>query len=140
MGWLVTAELVSLLAGVLLLMADKKLHKLGEFMNKPFVYVDNLVNGIKIPAGIVLVLVGGWFLSVALRYPSLWVLGAVGAFLLLFGLLYLFFPAWLGSLSLISNQLLFSTDDFVMGARKSIGVILIVCALYIFFAVYLSLK
>ncbi len=140
MGWLVTAELVSLLAGVLLLMANKKLSRLGEYFNRPFVYLDNLINGIKIPAGIVLILAGGWFFSVALQYPSLWPLGAVGAFLLLFGIAYLFLPSWLASLSKISNQLLFSTDDFVMGARRSIGIILIVCALYIFFAVYLSVK
>jgi len=140
MGWLVAAELVSLLAGVLLLMADKKLSKLGAFLNKPFVYLDNLVNGVKIPAGIVLILAGGWFVSVAWQYPVLWPLGAVGALLLIFGILYLFFPAGLGSLSKISNQLLFSTDDFVMGARKSIGIILVVCALYIFFAVYLSVR
>ncbi len=140
MGWLVTAELVSLLAGVLLLMADKKVHKLGEFLNKPFVYLDNFVNSVKIPAGILLVLFGGWFFSVSIKYPSLWLLGVVGIVLLLFGFLYLFLPGWLGSLSKISNQLLFSTDDFVMGARKSIGVILIICALYIFFAVYLSVK
>lgn len=140
MGWLVAAELISLLAGVLLLMADRKFNKLGEFLNRPFIYFDNLVNGMKIPAGIVLILAGGWFISIAWQYPSLWTLGAAGAFLLLFGFLYLFFPAWLGSLSRLSNQLLFSTDDFVMGARKSIGLILIVCALYIFFAVYLSVK
>ncbi len=140
MGWLVTAELVSLLAGVLLLMANRKLSKLGEFLNRPFIYFDNVVNSIKMPAGIVLVLAGGWFLSVAVQYPALWALGVVGALLLLFGFLYLFVPAWLGSLSKISNQLLFSTDDFVMGARKSIGLILIVCALYIFFAVYLSVR
>jgi len=140
MGWLVTAELISLLAGVLLLIADKKLHTLGEFLNKPLFYFDNLINGIKIPAGIALVLVGGWIISVAFQYPALWALGVAGAVLLLLGLLYLFFPVWLVSLSSISNQLLFSTDDFVMGARKSIGIILIVCALYIFFAVYLSIK
>lgn len=140
MGWLVTAEIVSLLAGLLLLLADKKLHKLGELLNRPVFYLDGLLKAVKLPAGIVLVIVGGWFISLALKYSALWYLGLAGAVLLIFGLLYLFLPDWLSPLSQLSDRLLFSTDEFVLGARKTIGIILIVCALYIFFAVYLSIK
>lgn len=140
MGWLVTAEIVSLLAGLLLLLADKKLHKLGELLNRPVFYLDGLLKAVKLPAGIVLVIVGGWFISLALKYSALWYLGLAGAVLLIFGLLYLLLPDWLGPLSRLSDRLLFSTDEFVLGARKTIGIILIVCALYIFFAVYLSIK
>jgi hypothetical protein len=139
MSWLVAAEMVSLLAGLLLLWADN-LHKLSVLLNKPIFYLDGLVNSVKVPAGILLVIGGGWLISVALGYPSIWCLGLVGAVLILFGLLYLFLPNWLVPLSKISDKFIFSTDDFVLGARKSIGIILIVSALYIFFAVYLSLK
>ena len=140
MGWLVTAEIVSLLTGFLLLLADKNIHKLSRFLNKPLFYLDGMVNSVKIPAGIVLVIVGGWLVSVALGYQSLWFLGLMGVVVIVFGLFYLFLPNWLVPLSKISDKFIFSTDDFVLGARKSIGIILIVCALYIFFAVYLSLK
>jgi hypothetical protein len=109
-------------------------------LNKPVLFLDGVVNSVKIPAGIVLVIIGGWLVSVALGYPALWVLGAAGVLLVLFGLIYLFQPNWLVPLSKISDKFIFSTDDFVLGARKSIGIILIVCSLYIFFAVYLSLK
>jgi hypothetical protein len=140
MGWLVTAEIVSLLTGLLLLLADDNLHKISLLLNKPIFYLDGAVNSVKVPAGIMLVIIGGWLVSVALGYPALWALGAVGALLVLFGLLYLFQPNWLAPLSKISDKFIFSTDDFVLGARKSIGIILIVCSLYIFFAVYLSMK
>ena len=140
MGWLVFAEIVSLLAGLLLLLADNHLHKFSVLLNKPLFYMDGLVNSVKVPAGILLVIIGGWLISVALGYPALWSLGLVGALLVIFGLLYLFLPHWLVPLSKLSDKFIFSTDDFVLGARKSIGIILIVCALYIFFAVYLSLK
>jgi hypothetical protein len=140
MGWLVIAELASLLTGLLLLLADKNFHRVSALLNKPIFYLDGLINSVKLPAGIMLVICGGWLISVALGHFSLWFLGALGAVLVLFGLLYLFLPNWLGPLSKISDKFIFSTDDFVLGARKSIGIILIVCALYIFFAAYLSFK
>jgi hypothetical protein len=117
-----------------------KLHKLGELLDRPLFYLDNRLNMIKVPAGIVLVMVGGWLISVALKYSALWYLGLAGGVLLLFGLLYLFLPDWLSALSRLSDRPLFSTDNFVWGARKSISLILIICALYIFFTVYLSIK
>jgi hypothetical protein len=140
MGWLVAAEIISLLTGLLLLLADNNIHKLSVLLNKPVFYLDEMVGSIKMPAGIALVIIGGWLVSVALGYPQLWFLSLMGAVVILFGLLYLFLPNWLVPLSNISDKFIFSTDDFVLGARKSIGIIMIVCALYIFFAVYLSLK
>ena len=140
MGWLVAAEIISLLTGLFLLLADNNVHKLSVLLNKPVFYLDDLVSTIKLPAGIALLIIGGWLVSVALAYAQLWFLSLMGAVVILFGLLYLFLPDWLAPLSNISDKFIFSTDDFVLGARKSIGIILIVCALYIFFAVYLSLK
>jgi hypothetical protein len=140
MEWLVTAEIISLLAGLLLLFAGENLRRLGKFFNQPIVYIEGLLNSIRIPAGLTLIIAGGWMISVAASYPDLWYLYATGAPVLFFGLLYLFLPDWIDSLSKLADQLLFSTDDFILGARRSIGIVLIVAAVYMYFSANMLLK
>ena len=73
-------------------------------------------------------------------FGSLWYLNIVAFIALFFGLLFLFFPNGLKFLSDISNTMLVSTDDMVMGARKTIGVLLIILSIYIFYAAYYSVR
>lgn len=140
MEWLITAGIVSLLTGILLVFSSDTLQKIGEILNKPVASIDGAVMGIRLPAGIALVIVGGWIISVAFGYASLWYLHLIGALILFFGLLYLFLPQWLGIVSRIADQLLLSTDELVLGTRKSFGVVLIVVAIYIFYSAYLSVR
>lgn len=44
-----------------------------------------------VPTGFFLITSGGWIISVGVNYPMLWGLHLVGALILFFGLLYLFF-------------------------------------------------
>ncbi|MFA5113642.1 MAG: hypothetical protein WC529_05025 [Candidatus Margulisiibacteriota bacterium] len=140
MEWLITAGIVSLLTGILLVFSSDTLQKIGEVLNKPIASIDGAVMGIRLPAGIALVIVGGWIISVAFGYTSLWYLHLIGALILFFGLLYLFLPQWLGIVSRVADQLLLSTDELVLGTRKSFGVVLIVVAIYIFYSAYLSVR
>lgn len=140
MEWLVTAGIISLLVGAMLLFSSETLRQWGKILNRPLAFIDGSLAGIRIPAGIVLVIIGGWISSVAFSYTALWYLHLIGAVILFFGLLYLFLPQWLTLLSQICDQLLLSTDELVMGTRKSFGVILIVVAVYIFYAAYLAAK
>ncbi|MCU0640537.1 MAG: hypothetical protein MUC35_00425 [Candidatus Margulisbacteria bacterium] len=140
MEWLIVAGIVSLLSGVLLVFSSETLKKLGDLLNTPLGQIDGVLLAARIPAGIALVIVGGWIISVAFAYPELWYLHLVGGLLLAFGLLYLFLAQWLTVLSQLCDQLLLSTDDLVLGTRKSFGVVLIVIALYIFYAAYLSAR
>jgi hypothetical protein len=140
MEWLIVAGILSLLTGVLLVFSSETLKVIGDIMNKPLGHIDSAVLSVRIPAGIVLVIVGGWVISVAFGYPELWYLHLVGGIILLFGLLYLFLAQWLSVISRIADQLLLSTDDLVLGTRKSFGVVLIVIAIYIFYSAYLSAR
>ncbi len=140
MIWLVAAGILSLLAGASLLFFGKVSRGFWNTVNRPVAYIDGILAGIRIPAGIALVITGGWLISVAFNYPELWYLHLVGVLALFFGLLYLFLPQWLATLSTAADRLLFSTDELVLGTRKSFGIILILVALYIFYAVYLLVK
>jgi len=140
MEWLIASGVVSLFMGIILLFSGATLRTIGEILNRPVAYIDGIVTAIRLPAGIALVIVGGWVISVAINYPMLWYLHLLGIINLFFGLVYLFLPQWLEMLSRMADQLLLSTDELVLGTRKSLGVILIVVAIYIFYAAYLASK
>ena len=140
MEWLIAAGILSLLTGTMLVFSSETLKMIGDILNKPVGNIDNALLSVRIPAGIVLVIIGGWIISVAFGYPELWYLHLVGGLVLLFGLLYLFLAQWLTIVSRIADQLLLSTDELVLGTRKSFGVVLIVIAIYIFYSAYLAAR
>jgi hypothetical protein len=139
MEWLITSGIVSLLAGLFLL-AGERFRRLGDLLNKPVAYIDSALGAARIPVGIVLVIAGGWVISVAFSYPVLWYLHVIGIAVLFFGLLYLFLPQWLAVFSQAADRILFTADEVVLGARKGVGVVLIVVAIYIFYVAYLMVK
>ena len=140
MGLLVGIGGLLLIFGGLFLFSREALLALSAFLNKPLAYVDRGLGAYRMLVGIVLVIIGGWVISVAFSYPELWYLHIIGALVLFFGLLYLFLPGWLDRLSKILDQTLLSTDEAVIGARKSLGIILMVVAIYVFYSAYLMLK
>lgn len=140
MEWLITAGAISLLAGILLLFAGEIVGKIGDIFNRPIAYIDNTLIAVRIPVGIALTVIGGWIISVAFYYPVLWYLYVIGAIILFFGLLYLFSVRWLKALSSSANMFLFSADTLISETRKSFGLILIIVAIYIFYAAFLAMK
>lgn len=140
MVWLIAAGIFTLLGGLLLLFFGEKSRGFWNIINSPIAYVDSVLAGVRVPVGIVLVIVGGWVISVAFNYPELWFLHIIGILALFFGMLYLFLPQWLVVFSTAADRLLFSTDEVVLGTRKSFGIILVLMAVYIFYAVYLLAK
>ncbi|MFC1568458.1 hypothetical protein ACFL37_02025 [Candidatus Margulisiibacteriota bacterium] len=137
MEWLVTSGIIALFFGLLLLFSKKVLLLLGSFFNKPVVFVDDLIKPMRVPAGIVLSLTGAWIIYSAFCCVELWFLHFIGVLVLFFGLLYLFLPHWLQWFSSVSDRLLFSTDVFVVGFRRGLGITLVVVAIYLFYSAYL---
>jgi hypothetical protein len=137
MEYLLTSGILSLLLGLLLLFSPALLGRVGEIANRIILYLDEKLQAIRIWAGLFLVVAGGWILYILARYPELSYLNSIWIICLVFGLLFLFMPNWLSWLSKVSNNVIFSTDDVVMGFRKIIGIILIIVGIYIFYGVYL---
>jgi hypothetical protein len=137
MGWLITAGIIALIFGLLLLSSRDFLANLGAVFNQSLGRINGFLSPIRIVAGIVLVIIGGWLISVAFNYPGLWYLHLIGILALIFGLLYLFAPQWLELLSGVCNQILLSTDELVIGARIIVGIIFILAAIYMLFSAFL---
>lgn len=137
MEFLTVAGIIALLFGFIAVFSREVLQKLGGALNKPVVVVDERLRVVRIPLGIALILLGGWIISVAFSYPALWYLHLIGIVVLFFGLLYLFVPQWLEVISKFLNQSMLSTDEIIIGTRKTIGVLLILAAIYIFYSVFL---
>jgi hypothetical protein len=138
MTYMVFAGLVSLFFGLLFLLSPEFLAKMGKACNQTLIVLDHKVDPVKGVVGVIFILLGAWILWMVFPYGELWYLNAIAAISLFFGLLFLFFPAGLKFLSDISNTILLSTDDVVMGARKTIGVLLLILCIYIFYASYYS--
>ncbi|MFH1347491.1 MAG: hypothetical protein ABIH22_02265 [Candidatus Margulisiibacteriota bacterium] len=140
MEWLITAGIIALILGIFSIFSREMLLNVGAALNKPVVYVDDKLKAVRMPFGVALVVIGGWIISVAFNYPMLWYLHLVGIIILFFGLLYLFVPQWLDVISKFLNQSMLSTDEIIIGTRKTIGVLLILAAIYIFYSVYLMAR
>jgi hypothetical protein len=138
MDYMIFAGLTSLFFGFLFLLSPEILTKLGKACNKTLVIIDHKIDHLKGIVGTIFLLMGAWILWMVFPYIELWYLNVVAALALFFGLLLLFYPAGLKFLSDISNTILLSTDEVVMGARKTIGVLLLILSLYIFYASYYS--
>lgn len=136
MGYLLALALISLVFGLILLFMPNLLMRLGEVCNKIILFLDEKLQPVRIWVGIVLILIGGWLLYVAIQYPELSYLNAVWLICLGFGLLFLFFSNWLTWLSNVSNKVIFSTDDVVIGSRKIVGVVLLIASFYILYSAY----
>ena len=136
MGYLVLLGLVILFFALFLLFMPNFLGKLGGLCNRVILYLDEKLQPIKVWIGLLLVAVGGWLLYVVANYPELWYLTAVWMICMLFGLLFLVLPNWLSWLSNLSNKIILSTDEVVMGSRKIIGIVLLIISIYVFYAAY----
>ena len=137
MAWLITIGIFSLIFGMILLFPAGAIRMLDAFLNKPLVYLDNKLRSFSILSGTALVIIGGWIIWVAASYRELWPLNIIGVILVFFGLLYLFLPGWLDQISVVMNKTLLSPDEIVISIRRSLGIIFIIVAIYIFYSAYL---
>jgi hypothetical protein len=85
-----------------------------------------------------LIVVGAWKLYVIINYElgHLWHMHVSWSISILFGILFLLFPAFLKGFSDFSDRVILSTDKVVMGARKLVGIVLIMVSVYIFYGAY----
>lgn len=135
MKWFYSVEIISLLAGLGLYFADERIERMFAWLNQLIFRPDHRFRSSRIPFGLALVIIGGWLISVALKFAPLWSLWLGGVLVVGVGLLYVFLPERLNHLVEIGDRPLISTDDFVLRARKKAGAGLIVGAVYMFLMV-----
>jgi len=133
---LLTCGIISLVFGLLLLASSKILGNLGAVCNAVLFILNGWLMRFRLGIGLALLALGVWMLYVATRYPNEY-LTAAWIITIGFGLLFTFFPSWLTYLSKVSNAVLLSTDELVMGSRRIVGVVVIIISFYIFYALLL---
>jgi hypothetical protein len=133
--YLIVAGIVALFFGISLLLSPSLLGGLGAVCNRAILFLDEKLEPVKKWVGVLLLAVGAWLLYVVITYPELGYLTALWLVCFIFGLLFLFFSSWLSWLSNVSNRVIFSTDDVVMGSRKIVGIVLLIVGIYIFYMI-----
>jgi hypothetical protein len=127
MGWITAAIVIILVVGLALLLIGSS-HAHVQALDQTIAHIDEKINSVRFLVGPVLVILGGWFVSIAFSYAALWYLLPVGLIVVCCGLLYVFFPGWLVRLSQIADQVVFSADEHVYAARKVVGIVLALAA------------
>jgi hypothetical protein len=135
MEYLLVCGLISLVFALLLLLSPTVIGSLGSVLNKVLFTVNGWTLKYRIWIGVALLVIGGWIMTVSLSYPDPYITAA-WLVTVTFGLLFLVLPNWLTWLSSVSNVFLLSTDELVLGARRLIGVIVLIVSLYIFYGLY----
>ncbi len=136
MTYLIVAGIIAVLAGIYMLIAPIFFKNFCGVVDKIVFILDEQVQKIKLIVGFLLLAVAGWVFYLSLNPEIGRLLHPVWVIALVFGLLYLFFPKWLESLSKIANKSIFPTDQYVLGSAKVIGLLLLLSAAYIFYMVY----
>ena len=138
MGYLVACGTLSLMFGLLLVASPGLLGVLGGFCNHLLFYLDKKLWPIRFLVGAILIVVGAWKLYVIMDYElwQVWHLHVTWFVSILFGIFFLAFPVFLKRFSDFSDLVILSTDKVVMGARKLVGIVLIIVSVYIFYGAY----
>ncbi|MBN2058306.1 MAG: hypothetical protein JW782_05885 [Candidatus Saganbacteria bacterium] len=139
MTYLMLSGLIAFVFGIIVLVSPIFFKDFCAMVDKLVFELDALIKPYRIAIGLILLIVSFWIFFVIRRYPELWYLSAVAVIALLIGVLYLFFPRWLDRLSEVANILVFPTKEYVMGACKFVGVIMLAAGLYILVIWYLLL-
>jgi len=134
---MIFAGVVAFLFGLLLLLPGEIFFKRSDKLNLSIPFPEQKMKAIRIPLGILLLIVGIWNLVIAFYYPQIKFLHFSGLTTLIFGLLYLFVPDWLIPLASFSDQIIFSTDELLIKVKKTTGIILLLASFYIAYSLYL---
>jgi hypothetical protein len=136
--YLIFAGSIALFFGAVMLFTPGFLRGLSRFFDRLIIRLDRSLRSYSTSAGIVLFMIAAWFFYMSCRYPEgrtfltpVWIL------CLIFAVLYLFFPPWLDWLTEVSDRNIFPTDEYVMGACRIAGIILMLTSVYIFFGAYI---
>jgi len=140
MIWFVILGIIALVFGFLFIFSKEILFLVSLIMERPLASIEPRISSIRGIAGGILVLIALWILYTAVRIVGPWYLYLAGLIILLFGLLYLFIPRWVDQMSKFTNRVVFATDEVIVGGRRSIGIVLLILALYFFYTAFLVLK
>jgi hypothetical protein len=99
--------------------------------------LEEKIEPYRIVTGITLIIASFLMLYYIANVQSLLYFYPIWILVLVYGVLYVFFPTWLKWLTGVMNINVLQIDGFVMKFRKSFGIIILCTSLYIFYVTYL---
>jgi hypothetical protein len=130
--------MIAFLSGLVLLLTPRLFKRFCIYCDRIVFTIDHKIKAYRTSSSIVLIMIAGWLLYMAVKYPGIArVMHPLWIILLFLGVLYLFFPGWLERLIIISDRDVFPTDQFVMGACRIAGILLVIASVYIFYGAYI---
>ncbi|MFH1684014.1 MAG: hypothetical protein ABIA67_03945 [Candidatus Margulisiibacteriota bacterium] len=127
MWFVLLIGVANLVCGVIMLFSPKTMISVSKLFDRRIPLDQWLLTSFRGWAGIVLVFLAAWMISFLLFYPELRLFFLLAcAVFLFFGIIFIFFPKFLNWLSHLLNRVVFSTDQFVMGACRACGTIFVI--------------
>jgi len=141
LAFLFISGITSLLFGILLLLAPARFWNwVGNIFNKPVIFVENQLRNYNFPVGFIFLVLGAWLMFLAVGDPGIWFFYVIGTVFVILGLLYIFVPDWLLRVSIFSGKVIIAFDQIAIASRTSLGVVLILASLYIFFKLFVAVR
>jgi hypothetical protein len=138
---LLISGLISLIFGILFLIAPSEFwQKVMKLFNKPVLFVEMGLRAYHFPVGFIFLVLGTWLIFLVIADPVLWFFHIVGIAFVIAGLLYIFVPDWLLWISNLSGREIITFDQIAIASRTSLGVVLILVAIYIFMKILIVLN
>ena len=139
MVFLLMVGIIELVVGMVLLLAPEPFKGLCGFCDKVFWDIDKRIEPYKFWVGISGMILGGWLLYLAFRFPEaspllhpFWII------FLFFSVLYMFLPHWMVRISKAAHRKVLPVDEYIMGTRRISGFIFVVVSIYIFYLSYMA--
>ena len=138
--YLFISGITSLIFGILFLIAPPRFwERVGNLFNKPVLYVESRLRVFNFPVGFLFLILGTWLVFLAIEDPGIWYFFIAGIIFVLLGLLYIFIPDWLLWISNLSGKVVVFFDQVAIASRTSLGIVLILASIYIFFKLFVAL-
>lgn len=134
---IVLSGLIAVGVGLIMLFAPGFFQSLTDKFNKLVMNSNMFLLSHRIIIGILMLIAAAWFLLCIYKYPQFYLLYMVWAVSLIFGLLFIFFPGTLETLSNYSDAVVFPTDKYVIKYSRFLGALLILAGAYILSMMYL---
>ncbi|MBI5699761.1 hypothetical protein HZC35_05645 [Candidatus Saganbacteria bacterium] len=136
MWYLLFSGLLGMVFGMLVLFFPTFLEMLNKVIDRELKYsfeqdhIPRLINGlVLLLASLFLILTGNW-------YPELWALFYTGVLAMVFGILFIFFPRFLGFLNDLGNLVVIAPEEAGTFQRIVSGIILLLMSTYILFTYF----
>jgi len=137
---IITSGVVAVIFGLIMLFSPGFFQSLTDKFNRLVMNSNMFLLSHRIIFGIFMLLAAAWILLCIYKSPQFFLLYIVLAIAFIFGVLFIFFPGTLETLSNYSDVVVFPTDKYVTKYSRALGAVLVIAGIYILSMMTIMLK